>query len=158
MEGNGELIMPIKSFRGLIEDGGQTTIPLSTRNGSQGYKIKYFDVFPKNPGHTADKELVVTIWSIKQTSHPAGPGTEIDFSDQTLLGVGYFTENSSGSVVTNDAVIIFENMVFNQDIYIVNQDQSTGEAANYYLELESVKLDLNENTVATLKDIRNIVQ
>jgi len=27
---------------------------------------------------------------------------------------------------------------------------------NYYIELEQVKLDLNENTVATLKDIRNI--
>ena len=27
---------------------------------------------------------------------------------------------------------------------------------NYYVELEQMKLDLNENTVATLKDIRNI--
>jgi len=29
-------------------------------------------------------------------------------------------------------------------------------ACNYYLELEQFKLDLNENTVATLKNIRNI--
>ena len=29
---------------------------------------------------------------------------------------------------------------------------------NYYIELEQMKLDLSENTVATLKDIRNIEQ
>ena len=27
---------------------------------------------------------------------------------------------------------------------------------NYYIELEQVKLDTNANTVATLKDIRNV--
>jgi len=27
---------------------------------------------------------------------------------------------------------------------------------NYYIELEQMKLDLNENTVDTLKDIRNV--
>ena len=148
--------MPIKSFRGQIADGGQITIPLHTKDGSQGYKIKKFDVFPKNPGHTADKELLVTVWSVEQTGIAAGAGTVIDFSQQELLAVGYFTENSSGSVVTGPAVVIFENMIFNQDIYVVNQDQSTGEAANYYLELEKVKLDLTGNTVATLKDIRNL--
>ena len=148
--------MPIRTFRGQIEDGGQVTIPLHTRNGNQGYRIKKFDIFPKNPGHTADKELVVTIWSVEQATHAAGAGTVIDFSNQELLAVGYSTENSSGSVVYSPATIIFDNMTFNQDIYVINQDQSTGEAANYYIELELVKLDLNENTVATLKDIRNI--
>ncbi len=148
--------MPIKSFRGLVEDGGQITIPLHTNDGSQGYKIKKFDVFPKNPGNAPNKELLVTVWSVEQSSHPAGPGTVVDFSNQELLAVGYFTDNSSSNVVTNSAVVIFENMIFNQDIYVINQDQDTGEAANYYIELEMVKLDLNQNTVATLKDIRNI--
>ena len=32
----------------------------------------------------------------------------------------------------------------------------TQQKMNYYIELEQVSLDLTENTVATLKDIRNI--
>ena len=38
----------------------------------------------------------------------------------------------------------------------VSLDVEVGESVNYYIELEQIKLDLNENTVATLKDIRNI--
>jgi len=144
----------IKTFRGLIADGAQDTIVLHTNDGSIGYRIVKFDVFPQNPGHTADKELLVQIWSVAPATHAAGSGTIVDFNNNELLAVGYFTENSSGAVVTGPAVVIFENMIFNQDIYVTNQDQSTGESANYYLELEQVKLDLNENTVATLKNIR----
>jgi len=53
--------------------------------------------------------------------------------------------------------IIFDSEIFNQDIYVTYADSqgSTGEM-NYYIELEQVNLDLNENTVATLKDIRNL--
>jgi len=145
----------IKTFRGLIADGGLDIIPLHTSDGSTGYRIKKFEVFPQNPGHTADKELLVLIWSVAPATHAAGSGTVVDFNNNELLGVGYFTENSSGAVVTGPAVIIFENMIFNQDIYVTNQDQSTGESANYYLELEQMKLSDNENTVATLKNIRN---
>ena len=47
-------------------------------------------------------------------------------------------------------------MIFNQDIYLTHLESQGSSAVNYYLELEQIKLDLNENTVATLKDIRNI--
>ena len=47
-------------------------------------------------------------------------------------------------------------MIFNQDIYVTHKDVAVGQTVNYYIELEQIKLDLNENTVATLKDIRNI--
>ena len=47
-------------------------------------------------------------------------------------------------------------MTFNQDIFLTSSiNGSAGLEMNYYLELEQVKLDLNQNTVATLKDIRN---
>ena len=46
-------------------------------------------------------------------------------------------------------------MTFNQDIYITLRCHNAAADVNYYIELEQVKLDLNENTVATLKDIRN---
>ena len=45
-------------------------------------------------------------------------------------------------------------MVFNQDIYIAHKDYNSGEEINYHLELEQIRLDLNEATVATLKDMR----
>ena len=47
-------------------------------------------------------------------------------------------------------------MTFNQDIYVTHTDVLGAGACNYYIELEQFKLDLSENTVATLKDIRNI--
>jgi len=49
-------------------------------------------------------------------------------------------------------------MVVNQDIYITHIDTNGAIPCNYYIELEQVKLDLSENTVATLKDIRNITE
>jgi len=51
--------------------------------------------------------------------------------------------------------MIFDQEIFNQDIYIGTKD-TQGNAMNYYIELEQVKLDLSQSTVATLKDIRNL--
>ena len=48
-----------------------------------------------------------------------------------------------------------DNEIINQDIEIGNKE-SQGNSMNYYIELEQIKLDLNENTVSTLKDIRNV--
>ena len=67
-----------------------------------------------------------------------------------------FNENSSSQSTFGGTSIIFDNMTFNQDIYITHKDDDGGQPINYYIELEQVKLDLNENTVATLKDIKNI--
>ena len=50
--------------------------------------------------------------------------------------------------------IIIDSAKFNQDIYITHADVASSNKVNYYLELEQVKLDLNEATVATLKDMR----
>ena len=57
-------------------------------------------------------------------------------------------------VYTFNTAVVFDNVKFNQDIYITHQDEAVGQSFNYYLELEQVKLDLNEATVATLKDMR----
>ena len=42
--------MPIKSFRGKIKDGGIDTVPLSTNNGSTGYRIKTLQIITDTPG------------------------------------------------------------------------------------------------------------
>ena len=143
--------MPTKSFRGMIANESTQTIQLSTNNGSIGYRIVKFQLMPDLPG-TADVEHVVKIFSISQSGTPDG---SVNFSDNTLLAVGYLVDsNAVGN--TSYLSTIFDNMVFNQDIYISHKGLVDASPCNYYLELEQVKLDLNENTVATLKDIRNI--
>ena len=72
-----------------------------------------------------------------------------------LLGAAFYENDNHGSYF-GGATIIFDTETFNQDIYITNSAPDTATSANYYVELEQVNLDLTENTVATLKDIRNI--
>jgi len=141
----------IKTFRGLMADGSQDTIALHTNDGSTGYRIVKFEALPKAP-MTLDQENVLKIYKVQQT---AVDGT-VDFSDQTLLGVCCvkYKDGTEGPISTH---IIFDREIFNQDIYITHDDVHTGgRECNYYIELEQMKLNLDENTVATLKDIRNI--
>ena len=150
--------MPIKSFRGRLVTGDGSTdgvgvdiIPLKTNNGSTGYRITKLQLFPDRFG-TVDQKSVVTIFSVPQTL----PSDIVDFSDNTLLAAAVLsTDNSENNPLNSN--VVFDNMIFNQDIYICHRN-SHGDVGpvNYYFELEQIKLDLNENTVATLKDIRNI--
>tara|TARA_B100000575_G_C22962046_1_gene555790 strand:- start:32 stop:487 length:456 start_codon:yes stop_codon:yes gene_type:complete len=148
--------MPIKSFKGQIIDNGIDTVVLHTNTGSTGYKIVKLEVFPVTPG-AANVENVLQIFSVPQSGTTSATP---DFNDNTLLGAAYFIDNGSSAVPTTQT-ISFDNQVFNQDIYITQRDianatPGNGSALNYYIELEQIKLDLTENTVATLKDIRNI--
>jgi hypothetical protein len=145
--------MPIKTFRGQIADAGQETIPLHTRNGSTGYIIKKFEtISQQNTAGGAPGEHYTFIWSVPQTT-VSSTTPNINFSDPTLLAVNWSPNNVERPFAK---AIIFDNMIFNQDIYVTHMDIGGSERNNYYIELEQVKLDLNENTVATLKDIRNI--
>jgi len=139
----------IKTFRGLVAHGGSDTIVLHTNNGATGYRIKKFQIISKSPTDTT-LEAVVQIWKIPTTA-----SDQIDFSDQTLLAAAFYNQDSTAANNVTE-IIIFDNDIFNQDIYITNVEGISSSAINYYLELEQVRLDLNENTVATLKDIRNL--
>ena len=142
----------IKTFRGLIVNADTDTIALHTNDGSTGYRIVKFDIINQNPA-TQDVESVVKIYSVKPTTETI----TIDFSDNTLLAAGHYTGDASGNNYPVDRTIIFDNMVFNQDIYVTCiGDAGNIDSMNYYLELEQVKLDLNENTVATLKNLKNL--
>ena len=142
--------MPIKTFRGKIVDGGQDTIVLHTNDGSTGYRIVNFRITPEQPAQFQTSTLM--IWKVAQTTVPTATAI-VDFSDNKLLAVANYAFNS-GEGAINDQVI-FDNEVFNQDIYITHTEEIAALNCNYYIELEQVKLDLNENTVATLKDVRN---
>jgi hypothetical protein len=145
-----EEVPMIKTFRGLIADGDQDTIVLHTNTGATGYRIKKFQVICKDPPGTAP-ESVITIWKTSQTSAPL----EIDFSNNELLGCAYYSGGATASI-SQDIIIVFDSEIFNQDIYINHNDAQDSGPMNYYLELEQVKLNMDENTVATLKDIRNV--
>ena len=137
-----------KSFRGLIADDATDTIVLHTNDGSVGYRIVKFELMPSKIA-VAHTNAVVQIFSIEDN---AVPSSTIDFSDNTLLAAARYVDRVN---VEMSEATIFDNMTFNQDIYIKYKDADAATEINYYLELEQVKLDMGENTVATLKDIRN---
>ena len=104
-----------------------------------------------NPS-AASNEFIIKIFTIPQTTING----EVDFSDNTLLAAGFLVGNTDTRFDVIQTVL-FDNMKFNQDIYITCFDNhGNNGACNYYIELETSKLSLDENTVATLKDIRNI--
>ena len=138
----------IKSFRGKLADGDQETIRLSTNNGLTGYRVVKFQLIGDQPA-TTSQEATCKLYSYKQTTIDSA----IDFSDSTLLAVGLWSSNTVTQDNPEDLNVIFEGRIFNQDIFITNKG-SAGTSVNYYLELEQVKLDLGEATVATLKDMR----
>jgi len=142
----------IKTFRGKIGSGGLHTISLHTTSGSVGYRIIKLRIVQQSPG-TIDNEGLIQVWKVN-------PGTgvairTINFSDPTLLGISLWTGDDSGEKGTYTFTSIFDQEIFNQDIYVTYYDvRTTNDPMNYYLELELMKLNENENTVATLKDIR----
>jgi len=147
-----EGVTMIKTFRGKIVDGGQDTIVLHTNDGSTGYRIVKFQLM-STAAAVVTQGNTVQIWKTEQTAIVS----TVDFSDQTLLAAGIYHSGSTTSAARAAVVIsFFDNEIFNQDIYITNKDIHNSVSMNYYIELEQMKLDLSENTVATLKDIRNV--
>jgi hypothetical protein len=139
----------IKTFRGLLPSDGVDPIVLHTNNGSTGYRIVKLKLFPVDAD--AGYETVIKVYSTSSNANVTTPTITADFGDNELLAAGWYerTGNQTGEIN-----IVFDNMVFNQDIYVTCKC-GQGASMNYYLELEQIKLDLNESTVATLKDIRN---
>ena len=139
----------IKTFRGLLTDQDQNRIRLSTKKGKIGYKINNFQIMPKEPGSTS-YENVVKIFKVTQSSITGA----VDFADGNLLAAAYIEGNASNQYP--DAIqVIFEQEIFNQDIFITNFDVDTGAPVNYYLELEVMSLTDNSAAVSTLRDIRS---
>ena len=146
--------MPIKSFRGMVDDDGIDIISLHTNNGATGYRIMDLEIMPKTPG-VGDVDHILQVWSVTQTAASA----TVDFSSQELLGAAFFRQDANYSDITGrmGSAVIFDNVTFNQDICVTLKNaRGNAVPCNYLIKLEQVKLDLNENTVATLKDIRNI--
>ena len=139
----------IKSFRGKIGNGEVQTIALHTNDGSVGYRIVKMDLIATVGNNM---ECCLKVYSTLQSTATV----DIDFSDNTLLAAGNYTSDTASEHYAINESIVFDNTTFNQDISITAMGQSSMDVElNYYIELEQMKLDLNDNTMATLKDIRN---
>jgi len=142
----------IVSFRGQLDMGVEEMIPLSTIRGLIGYKIKKFHIMSSTPG-VGSVEYIAQIY---KTQDVTNINTTPDFSNNRLLAVVYYQDEAAPHYPSSQD-IIFDNEKFNQDIFINITDAGGGTVpCNYYIELEQMALDLNEQTVATLKDIRNV--
>tara|TARA_Y100000401_G_scaffold9161_1_gene6298 strand:- start:777 stop:1211 length:435 start_codon:yes stop_codon:yes gene_type:complete len=139
-----------KTFRALIQNEDKHKIRLSTNDGLTGYKIHKVQLMPNNPG-TAHQEGVVKIFTLDPGT--ATPSSTVNFDDPTLVAVAYYQDNSDKGFIA-DLDVIFDSMVFNQDIFVTYKSTDGTESINYYIELEQVKLSKDEATVATLKDMR----
>jgi len=140
----------IKTFRGKIAHNNQDTIVLHTNDGSIGYKVVKFQVMGITENETY--ESTIKIYKKDQTG---SIDAVVDFSDNTLLAAILYGDTGASSIF-HSQFVIFDNEIFNQDIYVTFSSITSSADMNYYIELEQMKLDLNESTVATLKDIRNI--
>jgi hypothetical protein len=139
----------IKTFRGLLDDGAQDRIRLSTKKGKIGYRMLKLQIITNAPG-TTQAEHIVKVYKIKQTTIDG----VVDLSDGNLLGVAQYSQDS-GSWVSSPIIMIMEQEIFNQDIYITGVDVNASAACNYYLELETINLTDNAASVSTLRDIRS---
>ena len=141
--------MKVKTFRGLLADGGQDQIRLSTNTGEIGYKIRKFELMPNNPG-VGGPESVSKIFTREQTTIDG----VIDFSNSDLLAAAFQKSQEDSANTEVGIITIFDNVVVNQDIFITMTDMRGNLKTNYYVELEQVKLSTHEAAVATLKDMR----
>ena len=141
------------SFKGQIPIGEQDRIRLKTNNGKTGYKITKFQILPGRPG-VDDVELVCQIFKTDQTGSIS---SEVNFTDSDLLAVAYYQDDLQNHYASSTD-ILFDNEKFNQDIFVTMTDASGAtDAANYYIELETMSLSDIETTMLTLQSIRQIM-
>ena len=138
----------IKTFRGLLEDGGQDHIRLQTIKGKVGYRIVKFQIIQQEPGQQS-VESTVKIYTQKQSTI----NNNIAFTDSSLLAAAIWHKQDNSAYALIDHVI-FDREIFNQDIFLTHQETDNAYACNYYLELEVIPLTDHDAEFTTLKDIR----
>ena len=140
------------SFKGSLAEGLEEKIKLSTLNGKRGYKIIKFETMNSAPG-AGSYETITKVYSKTQGSG----STTVDFTEGDLIAVNYIED---GGAVTNGPAstqtMIFDNEVFNQDIFVTTASTQGTNPTNYYIELETVALTDIQATQLTLKNLRNI--
>jgi len=140
--------MVVKTFRGLLTDGGQDRIRLSTIKGKVGYRIIKFETISSTPGLTS-VEQITKLYKTEQTTIDA----TANFSDSDLLAVAYWSVSDTSQ--RGMETIIFDGEIFNQDIFVTYKAGAGSETNSYYFELEVIPLDEAGAEYTTLKDMRS---
>ena len=140
----------IKTFRGLLADGGEDRIRLQTIKGKVGYRIVKFEIMPEDPHYTLVVNHVVKLFK----TSPPSITSAVNFTDSDLLGVATYTVDAAVRDMPGNGIIIFDQEIFNQDIFITHKELHNSRASNYYLELEVIPLDDAGAEYTTLKDMR----
>ena len=139
------------SYKGTLAIGQEDRISLSTIQGKVGYKITKFQIIGTTPGQ-ANAEYVGKITKVKDPNI----GPTVKFTDSDLLAIAYYQDNE-GSDKSMSKIIIFDNEMFNQDIFVNITDASGGTVpCNYYFELQTINLSELETTMLTLKSLRTV--
>ena len=139
----------IITFKGKLPIDVEEKIHLSTNDGLTGYRINEFKIMSSQPG-VASHELVGKV----RLTADSNIGPTVDFNDTDLLAAVFQMDLEVG----ND-VIIFDKETFNQDIFVqIGSASGSTVPANFYLELEQFKIDLNSSTYHTLRNIRSRTQ
>jgi len=138
----------IKTFRGLLGDGGQDRIRLQTIKGKVGYRIIKFQTVLRDWGSDT-AESIMKIYKNEQSTVDG----VINFTDTDLLASNCFAYNTSANYAGDASIIIFDNQVFNQDIFVTHSENDAS-PVNYYIELEVIPLDDKGAEYTTVKDLR----
>jgi len=136
----------IKTFRGLLADGGQDRIRLQTIKGKVGYRITKFQIFPAVQDSAKDNLVVIL------KNEPTAAVTTANFTDSDLLASALMYNGTYETQI----IIVFDTEIINQDIYITNIDSIGSNKMNYYIELEVIPLDDAGAEYTTLKDLRQV--
>lgn len=128
----------VHSFRGLLEDGGQDEISIQGSVGAIAWRITKLQVINQNPT-TENVESVVQVWLLEQDV--TSLNLLIDISNNELLGVVHYAGDEDGNNYPVTQTIIFDNTIFNKNIYVTQKGQGANvDNMNYYIELEEVTL------------------
>jgi hypothetical protein len=140
--------MVVKTYKGMLTHDTEDRIRLSTIRGKVGYRIVKFELMQSTL--TASDQVSF----VKIVKSPYTRTSSIDFTDSDILAVGIIR---TGNLLTEgnlDNPIIFDNEIFNQDIYINLKNLDGTLSVNYYIELEVIPLDDGGAEYTTLKDMR----
>lgn len=135
----------IKTFRGNMANNEQDRIPLAGGEVDKGYRITKFQALPSS-GST-DVEGVLKIYANKQLVI----SPDINFDEDNLLAALILVQDDSHENTTGPEPVIFDRELVNQDIYITWTCHDKTGNANYYLELEEVKMKDSEIAVVNYK-------
>jgi hypothetical protein len=142
------------SYRALMEQDDILRIPLSNMTQpEQGYKIRKLQIMPNDVDGSTSHECAIQVF----LKNPGLARVDINFSDDTLLAAAYYARSAQGSspYVIDSATesVIFDNTVFNQDIYVTYGTGQSGQKINFYLELEEVTMSKAEQAVVNFNAV-----